>query len=138
VGNELSPAAPLVLDVFPSASRTAEFVVYDDDGHTYEYESGNYFRQEVTAKRAGSATEVDLGAATGKYHAHFPTYLMLVHQASKAVASNGSAMKRFASESAFRGSEEPGWVSTTDKFGAATMVRLPVEAGARKLTLTAN
>jgi alpha-glucosidase len=127
-----------VLDVFPSASRIAEFVVYDDDGHTYEYESGNYFRQEVTARLAGSGTEVDLRSATGNYHAHFPTYVLMVHQASQAVTSDGAAMKRFGSESAFRASEEPGWVSTTDKFGAATMVRLPVESKARSVKLAAR
>jgi alpha-glucosidase (family GH31 glycosyl hydrolase) len=135
-GNELSPAAPLVLDVFPSASRIAEFVVYDDDGHTYEYESGTYFRQEVTAKRAGSATEVDLRSATGNYRAHFQTYLFQVHQASLAVTSDGAAIRQFPSERAFHASEGPGWVSTSDKFGAVTMVRLPVETKARKLTLT--
>jgi alpha-glucosidase (family GH31 glycosyl hydrolase) len=137
-GNELSPATPLVLDVFPSASRIAEFVVYDDDGHTYEYESGNYFRQEVTAKLVGSGTEVDLRSAIGNYHAHFATYVLMVHRASQAVTSDGAAMKRFSSESAFRASKEPGWVSTTDKFGAATMVRLPVESKERSVKLAAR
>ena len=39
-GNDLNPKSPLLLDVFPSAARAANFVVYDDDGHTYGYEKG--------------------------------------------------------------------------------------------------
>ncbi len=57
-GNDLSPKTSLVLDVFPSAARAAGFLVYDDDGHTYAYEKGEYFRQEVSAKQSGSSVEV--------------------------------------------------------------------------------
>jgi alpha-glucosidase (family GH31 glycosyl hydrolase) len=135
-GNELSPSTPLVLDVFPAPSRTARFMVYDDDGHTYEYEKGDYYRQEVTAKWAANVTEITLNTATGSYRPHFPTYLLQVHQASQTVTSDGAAIKRFASEAAFRRSDETGWFGSTDKFGAVTLVRLPVEAKERTLKLT--
>ncbi len=47
----------------------ANFVVYDDDGHTYAYEKGEYFRQEMSAKHSGTSTEIALIAATGTYRA---------------------------------------------------------------------
>ena len=137
-GNDLNPKTPLVPDVFPSSSRVAQFVVYDDDGHTYEYENGNYFRQEVSAKRSAASTEIVLRPATGTYQAHFPAYVLRVHQVSAAVTRDGAAMKRFASESAYRASNESGWYFTTDKFGAVTEVRVPAETREHNLKLTAR
>jgi alpha-glucosidase (family GH31 glycosyl hydrolase) len=137
-GNDLSPKAPLVMDVFPSTSRMANFVAYDDDGHTYAYENGDYFRQEVAAKRLAKSTEIALHAATGSYQAHFPSYLLRVHQASAAVTSDGANMKRFASEAAFHSSSEPGWVSAEDRFGAVTEVRVPTDAAEHSVKLSAR
>jgi alpha-glucosidase len=135
-GNDLNPGTPLLLDVFPSAARVAGFMVYDDDGHTYAYEKGEYFRQELSARRSGAVTEIAVNAATGTYRAQFPNYLLRVHQASGNVSSDGVALKRFASESAFRSSGEPGWFSGADKFGPMTEIRLPVEGKAHTLKLS--
>jgi alpha-glucosidase len=137
-GNELSPAAPLLLDVFPSAARVANFVVYDDDGHTYAYEKGEFFRQEVTAKHSGASTDVAMNAATGSYHPPFSNYVLRVHQASGSVTSNGATLKKFASESAFQSANEAGWFSGVDKFGSVTEVRLPVNAKAVTVKLAAR
>ena len=124
--------------MFPSAARVASFVVYDDDGHTYAYEKGEFFRQEMSARRSGAATEIVVNAATGTYRAQFPSYLLRVHQESGSVTSEGAALKRFASESAFRLAGEPGWLSAVDKFGPVTEVRLPVEVKARTVELSAR
>jgi len=137
-GNDLSPKTALLLDVFPSATRVANFVIYDDDGHTYAYEKGDYFRQEMTAKRSGTSTEITLNAATGTYQAQFPNYLLRVHQASAGVTSEGATLKRFTSESAFRSANEPGWFSGADKFGPVTEVRLPADARQRAVKLASR
>lgn len=137
-GNDLSPKSPLMLDVFPSAARVANFLVYDDDGHTYGYENGEYFRQELSAKRSGTLTEIALAAATGTYRVQFPSYLLRVHQAGASVTSEGTALKKFPSESALRSSSEPGWYSGTDKFGPVTEVRLPVGAKASTVKVSAR
>jgi alpha-glucosidase len=134
-GNELSPATPFVLDVFPSSTRTASFLVYDDDGHTYDYEKGGYFRQEITARRSGRETDIEAGSATGAYRPQFPSYLLRVHQASASITIDGKALTKFASESAFQSSSEPGWFSTTDRFGAVTEVRLATDAKPHALKL---
>ena len=137
-GNDLNPRTPLLLDVFPAASRIAKFVVYEDDGHTYAYEKGEYFRQAMTAKQVGGSTEITLDAATGTYRAQFPNYLLRVHQASGSVTRQGATMRKFASESDFRAVSEPGWFSGVDKFGSVTEVRLPVDAGQRAVTLSSR
>jgi alpha-glucosidase len=134
----LSPQSSLLLDVFPSATREANFVIYDDDGHTYVYEKGEYFRQKITAKRSGTSTEIALHAATGTYRPQFPDYLLRVHQASAGVTGEGIALKKFPSESAFRSAGEAGWFSGQDKFGPVTEVRLPVNAKASTVKLNAR
>lgn len=135
VGNELNPATPLVLDVFPSPRRVAKFVAYDDDGHTYDYEKGQYFRQEIAATASARSTEIAVSAATGGYSAHFPAYLMRVHQTADSISSDGVKLKRFASEADFRSSTEAGWFSTTDRFGDVTEIRLAVDAKQHQVAL---
>jgi alpha-glucosidase len=135
-GNNLSPATPLVLDVFPSAVRVASFVAYDDDGHTYAYEKGEYFRQEIAAKRTETSTGIALNAATGSYHAPFSNYLLRVHQASGIVTSDGKTLKKFDSETVFLAAREAGWFATADKFGPVTEVRLPSDAQPHALNLS--
>jgi hypothetical protein len=127
-----------VLDVFPSTVRVAKFIVYDDDGHTYDYEKGAYFRQEIDAKGSARSVEIALDPATGTYQAHFPSYVLQVHQVSDSVTSDGAKLKRFLSESAFRSSADAGWFTTSDKFGALTEVRVPVDAKRHAVKLARN
>jgi hypothetical protein len=134
-GNELRPAIPLVLDVFPSATRVASFLAYDDDGYSYDYEKGAYFRQEISAARSGRETHIEIAAATGLYKARFPSYLLRVHQASAGVTTDGQTLTKFASASTFESSIEPGWFSTTDRFGAVTELRIATDAKPHTLNL---
>ncbi len=135
-GNDLSPKTPLLLDIFPSDTRPAKFVVYDDDGHTYSYEKGDFFRQEVIAKRSGASTEIVLNAATGAFKPNFPNYILRLHELAGSVTSGGAALKKFAAESAFRSSTEAGWFSTVDRFGPVTELRLPTDAKEQTLKLS--
>ena len=127
VGNESTPATPLVLDVFPSPLRVARFLAYDDDGHSYDYEKGGYFRQEIAATASASSIAIALNAATGAYQPRFRSYLLRVHQASSSVTSDSASLKKFTSEDAFRASTDAGWVSAADRFGAVTQVRVPID-----------
>ncbi len=134
--NDLNPKTALLLDVFPSETRAAKFVVYDDDGHTYAYEKGEYFRQEMIAKRLGSSTEVAIAAATGTYKTQFSNDMIRVHQTAGTVTDRGVTMKLFTSESAFRSASEPGWFSTVDKFGPVTEIRLPSDGKEHTMKLS--
>ena len=134
-GNELSPKSPLILDVFPSSRRSAGFLVYDDDGDTYDYEKGGYFRQEVTATQAPRAVDIEIASATGSFKPHFSSYVLRVHQAGAAVTSDAGKLTKFGSETAFESSGEPGWFSTRDRFGAVTEIRIATDAKQQKLRL---
>ena len=135
-GNDLSAASPLILDVFPSAERKASFVVYDDDGHTYAYESGEFFRQEMTATAAAKSTSISFSAATGAYKPHFPSYILRVHQGASKVSLDAAALARSASLEAFQASRNAAWFASTDRFGAVTEIRIP--AGAAKSTVVVS
>lgn len=133
--NELNPSTPLVLDVFPSPARVARFLVYDDDGLTYDYEKGVYFQQEVTARRMQRATDLDINPATGSYKPPFSVYLVKVHQASTRVTLDGRTLRKMVSAAAFGPATSAAWFSTTDKFGPVTEIRLTVDGKPHKLTL---
>jgi len=135
LGNELDRKVPLALDVFPSTQRTAVFTIYDDDGHTYAYEHGVYFRRQISATQHGSITNVLLSPAEGTYVSNFLSYLFRIHRAAVDVKSDGNTLYKFLSESAFRNSDEPGWTTTRDRFGPVTLVRL---ATSRAGTVTLN
>jgi hypothetical protein len=63
--------------------------------------------------------------------------VLRVHQASGSVTSDGATLKKFASENAFLSSGEPGWVTTVDKFGAVTEIRIPASASEPNVKLSA-
>lgn len=137
-GSELSPSTPLFLDVFPTQARPASFLVYDDDGHTYDYEKGSYFRQQVTANRSSRVTDIAVAAPTGNYKPHFSTYLFRIHQAGKDVRLDGQKLAKLASATALQSSTAPGWISSKDRFGDVTEIRLPVDGKQHDLSLAAR
>jgi len=131
---DLSLKSSLLLDVFPSMVRKAQFAVYDDDGQTYAYRQGEYFRQQIAADEIGEKIQVTIGPAEGSYKTRIPAYIFHVHAAASAVAlaGTGAGLQQFASVEDFQKSTAAGWVKTQDKFGPDVWVRLPlpISAGA--------
>ncbi|MGB6133770.1 MAG: TIM-barrel domain-containing protein [Acidobacteriaceae bacterium] len=127
------PVSELTLDVFPS-TRPATFVVYDDDGKTYDYEKGQYLRQAVTAVRSGGAIKVTLAPPTGSYASSLRTYLLRIHTPAHRVLLNG---KPLTSVSAADLSTDPGvnWASSQDRFGPAVLLRVAAGHGPAVVTL---
>jgi alpha-glucosidase len=117
---------PLVLDIFPSSSRTAEFSVYDDDGHTYAYEKGSYFQQQITASRRPKAVVLTLAPSTGNFKTTIPSYVLRVHAFASDVSRESGKITKFASEATLIASTKLGWTTGNDRFGAVTLIRLPV------------
>ena len=81
----------ITLDIFPSESPAA-FTAYDDDGQTYDYEKGNYLRQEITAQRIGKEVRVKIDAATGNYAGPLRTYLLRIHATAQHVMLDGKLL----------------------------------------------
>jgi alpha-glucosidase len=61
-----APIDPLTLTVYP-ADLQATASTYEDDGLSFAYERGVYFRRRITQWNSSSATTLTLGAAEGSW-----------------------------------------------------------------------
>jgi alpha-glucosidase len=121
------PVTEITLDVFPAQTAGA-FTEYDDDGETFDYEKGDYLRQQITARRSGNVTEIRIEPSTGSYASRLRTYLLRVHTSAHDVALNGKVVPR---RDAYSSADRPvtGWSLEKDRFGAVVVIS--VNAGAK-------
>jgi alpha-glucosidase len=90
------PQGPLTLHVFPGPNCSGS--IYADDGNTFAYKQGEFYRNHITCEASSSSVRVTIGAAEGKYTPWWKSYSVLVAGASKrpaSVAVNGQAVKGF-------------------------------------------
>lgn len=121
----------ITLDIFPHTEQSS-FRIYDDDGSSYDYESGEYFRQTVTAQDRGTAgIAVDLSAKTGSYASSYQTYLVKLHgKAAARVTLGGNALTAYSDLAALRAASGEGFAVGRDIYGDVTYIK--VAAGAEK------
>jgi len=113
-GDDLDVMKPseITLDVLLSAAHPAKTTIYDDDGATYHYEQGEFFRQTVTAElKQGGAVTVAFSAPEGSYKTTVKTYVVHIHGAT-------------ARSTLWKGKSLPA-TAGTDRFGSMEEVRLP-------------
>lgn len=122
------PMPEFTLDIFPSQTEAA-FTAYDDDGETYNYEKGDYLRQQISAQRNGEEVAVTIDGATGAYASPLRAYLLRIHAAAHRVLLDGKPLPEVPSVDESANSDAT-WVATTDRFGPVVQVR--VTAGSRK------
>ena len=120
------PVSEITLDIFPSEG-SASFVVYDDDGQTYSYEKGAYFRQEIHVQKTGDTTRVKVDGDTGSYSSPFRTYLLRIHTAANSVTVNG---KLLTAQAGARKStaDDTQLTRELDRFGPVVLVQIPAGA----------
>lgn len=58
---------PMTLDIYPRASGQSEFVFYDDDGETLDYQKGAFARTKFSVEKSSGNIKVHLGASQGNY-----------------------------------------------------------------------
>ena len=99
-----------MLDIFPSSAQSS-FRLYDDDGSSYDYESGEYFKQTVTAQDRGTAgVSVDLSARTGSYASSYQAYLVKLHgKAASQVRLGGTVLTKYSDLGALRAASGEGY-----------------------------
>lgn len=119
------PVSEITLDIFP-AKNSASFLVYDDDGRSYDYEKGAYLRQLVTTRQTTAGLQLKIAAATGSYASPLHSYLLRIHTAARSVTRNGQKLSQDPT------GKTNTWTSSTDRFGAVTLLRIP--AGERQST----
>ncbi len=128
------PVTQIAVDMFPASQRTT-FDYYDDNGTTYDYEHGAYFRQQLSVERTTGGVRVGTGAVAGSYQPALKFYLFKVHGgAAGMVSDNGKPLPHFDNLNALNDATGQGWSSGTDRFGPVTYVRVTA-AKARTLAL---
>jgi alpha-glucosidase (family GH31 glycosyl hydrolase) len=73
------PSAEITLDVWPDDARPAKFRVYDDDGHTYAYEKGEFFSQDVTVTSDRGKLNLVLDRPVGRFRPAYKKYRVAIH-----------------------------------------------------------
>lgn len=128
------PATQVDVEMFPSDQRST-FNYYDDDGSTYDYEHGAYFRQPLILQRTADGVTVQTGAVAGSYTPALKFYLFKVHGgAATAVTAGGKPLTHASSLDALDAGTGEGWATGTDRFGAVTYLRVTA-AQARSFAL---
>jgi len=62
---EEKPADPLTIEIYPCGA--SQFALYEDDGKTYAYESGESAKTQIKCSERKDGVEVEIGAAVGSY-----------------------------------------------------------------------
>ncbi|GAB2672098.1 TIM-barrel domain-containing protein [Paenibacillus thermoaerophilus] len=121
------------VDVFADMASTS-FTYYDDDGSSYQYESGNYFKQKLTARDNGaSGITLDVEGKTGTYAPALQYYVLKIHgKAGTSVKSNGVALTSYADLNALRAASGEGWAVGKDIYGDVTYVKIRAAATSGK------
>ena len=119
------PASEVILDVFPG-KNPAHFIYYDDDGQTYAYEHGAYYRQPIaTSSNDAKTICLNFGAPSGSYQPALKSYLVRIHGvAAKKALLDGDRLPQ-AAGAALTNSDQSGWSSGKDRFGRLTVLRIP-------------
>jgi len=126
-------AASIEVDVFPNTSATS-FTYYDDDGTSYDYEGGEYFKQTLTAQdNGGSGISFTVGAKSGTYTPPVQYYIVKIHgKAGTGVAINGSSATSRADLQALEAAAAEGWTTGKDLYGDVTYVKVAAASGSSK------
>lgn len=118
------PIELVTVDVFPY-NQTTSFNYYDDDGNTYQYESGVYFSQELSASKTGQTTNLTVGEKEGTYIPDLDAYCFAIHgQAAVSVTKNTDEMTQYSSLQALKAATGEGWCIGKDIYGDVTYVKV--------------
>lgn len=120
------------VDVFADTNKTTSFTFCDDDGSTYDYESGDFFKQVITAKDNGSSgVNVNFQAKTGTYTSSVQYYYAKIHgKSANSVTVNGSALPSRTDLNTLKATSGEGYAVGKDIYGDVTYVK--VNAGQAK------
>ncbi len=112
------------LDVFPAEKPThGEF--YDDDGESYDYQTGHFHQQLISARKTQNGDDVHIGARQGTYNSSVKSFVVRLHgRAAAMVHANGRALPHAASAAALEKAAS-GWCADMDVYGPVTLVKVP-------------
>ncbi|MDR0914938.1 MAG: DUF4968 domain-containing protein [Oscillospiraceae bacterium] len=120
------------VDVFADTAKTTNFTFCDDDGTSYDYENGEFYKQVISAKDNGaSGINVNFAAKTGSYNSDVEYFYAKIHGKSATnVTVNGSAIPARTDFNALKATGGQGYATGKDIYGDVTYVK--VTAGTAK------
>jgi len=113
---EEKPASPLSIEIYPCGSSS--FTLYEDDGKTYAYESGEFSETEISCVEEKDDIRIEIGKASGKYAGMLRErdYVLnifgILHPDS--VIVHGKTLERFNTEAELADSKS-GWCYYNNK-----------------------
>ncbi|MBI5464391.1 MAG: DUF4968 domain-containing protein [Ignavibacteriales bacterium] len=108
------PSRPVTLQVYPSTEGTSQF--YDDDGISFQYEKGKYFKRKVEQTATPGRLSIKLSEAEGTYVPLRKTVLLAVvdvNSEPKQVRWNSQSLSRAKLNDVF--AEQQGWAFDFEK-----------------------
>jgi alpha-glucosidase len=63
--SDQAPIDPLTLTFYPADSSGSTY--YEDDGHTFAYQEGSYWKRTIGQRRTAHAVDITLGKVKGSY-----------------------------------------------------------------------
>ncbi|MBA9084640.1 alpha-glucosidase [Fontibacillus solani] len=119
------PVDVVTVDAFPSPSETG-FDYYDDDGATYGYENGQFFKQHFSVvEESAGKYRFSTAAPLGTYTPEAKYYLIKLHGAAGSlVTSNGADMSKVQDLSQLNQLSGEGWTTGKDQYGEVTYVKV--------------
>lgn len=118
------PVTNIIIEAFPDWVPSA-FTFYDDDGESYAYESGDWFKQRMSAQLEEGRSVFNIEAPEGLYVPELETYTCRLHGPSGTlVMVNGEPLDGYADADALAAAGGEGWYAGQDRFGHVVEVRV--------------
>lgn len=116
----------MYMDIFPDSQKTS-FDYYDDDGSTYQYEKGSFFKQTLTVQDQTNLVQVDLNEKTGTFTPDTKYYILKIHNRKTSdVKLNNTSLKTKPSYNELLNSDEECIASGKDVYGDVNYVKVKV------------
>lgn len=118
------PVTNVYVDAFPSSQKT-DFNYYDDDGETYKYEKGVYFKQNISLKDLNNSAEIVLSDKTGTYTPDTKYYIFKIHgRTASDVLFNGVNLNLKSSYDDLMKDSSECFAAGKDKYGDVVYVKI--------------
>jgi len=128
-----STISEVFVDIFPDTAETS-FTYYDDNGDNYDYESGTYIKQEITAQDNGSNNiSIGFAAKSGSYSPSTYSYIAKVHgKAATSATLDDDALTSYDDLNELKAAAGEGWSTGKDVYGEVTYVKVEGGSGSAK------
>lgn len=138
------PKDMLTLDVYPGGE--SQFILYEDDGGTRQYQEGAFSQQVIGMRESGGKVDVEIGAVNGTYAGQEARRAyglrMLLRQRPAQVAAGATLLPQLPDREAFDASGAGWYFDAADRQGtlhvksASQDIRLPLAVSVMAAAIT--